>query len=170
MARYSAFARTLHWVIALLVIANLILGVGHDALPRDWAAMPLHKSIGLTVLMLTIGRIAWRLSHPAPPLPAQMSSWEKSAAHAAHLAFYAFMLLLPLTGWIMSSVADRPLNWFFLFEIPKFAVTRDNAIVALSRSGHEVLGLSWAALIILHVAAALRHQFVLRDTILLRML
>lgn len=170
MQRYSTVARTLHWTIALLVIVNLVLGFAHDALPKDWAVMPVHKSIGLTVIALTVLRIIWRVTHPAPPLPAAMPAWEKGAAHATHVAFYALMLIMPLTGWIMSSAGDRPLNWFFLFDVPKFAVTKGDAIVGLSRSGHELLGFLWAALIVLHIVAALRHHLILRDDVLRRML
>ncbi len=170
MNRYSTVARTLHWIIALLIVANLALGFAHDALPKDWAVMPVHKSIGLTVLALTLVRIGWRLTHRAPPLPAAMPGWERGAAQATHFAFYALMLLLPLSGWIMSSAGDRPLNWFFLFDVHKFAVTREDAIVGLSRAAHGPLGFVWAALILLHVAAALRHHFVLRDGVLRRML
>lgn len=170
MDRYSAFARALHWIMAGLVIANLILGFAHEALPADWKAMPVHKSIGLTVLALTLVRIAWRFTHPAPPLPATMPGWEKVAAHVTHFSFYALMLALPLTGWIMSSAGDRPLDWFFLFDVPKFAVTKTDAIVGISRGSHEPLGFIWAVLILIHIAAALRHHFVLKDGVFRRML
>ena len=170
MARYTSVARALHWIIAILILANLFFGFAHEALPKDWAVMPVHKSIGLTVLALTIVRIIWRLTHRAPPLPAAMPGWEKGAAHATHFVFYAFMLILPLSGWIMSSAGPRPLNWFFLFDVPKFAVAKGDAIVGLSRETHELLPWLWAALIILHVGAALRHHFMLKDDVLRRML
>lgn len=170
MVRYTAVARTLHWVIAVLIIANLVLGFAHDALPGDWAVMPVHKSIGLTVLALTLLRLMWRIAHRAPPLPDEMPGWEKAAAHAAHFAFYAFMILVPLSGWIMVSAGARPLNWFFLFDVPKFAVTKSDAIVGLSGAGHEIMGFAWAALVIVHIAAALRHHFVLKDNVLRRMI
>ncbi|ETI62967.1 cytochrome B561 [Sphingobium sp. C100] len=170
MARYTSVARALHWIIAILIIANLALGIGHEALPKDWAVMPVHKSIGLTVLALTLVRIGWRLTHPAPRLPAAMPSWEKGAAHATHFLFYAFMILMPLSGWIMTSAGTRPLNWFFLFDVPKFAVTKGDAIVGLSGEGHEIMGFTWAALVVVHIGAALRHHIVLKDDVLRRML
>jgi cytochrome b561 len=170
MARYTTVARALHWIIAILILGNLFFGFAHDALPKDWAVMPVHKSIGLTVLALTLVRIAWRLTHPAPPLPTAMPAWEKGAAHATHLVFYALMLILPLSGWIMSSAGTRPLNWFFLFDVPKFAVGKEDAIVGLSRGAHELLPWLWVALIILHIGAALRHHFALKDDVLRRML
>jgi cytochrome b561 len=170
MERYTAVARALHWTIAVMILINLWLGFAHDALPKDWAVMPVHKSIGLTVLALTIVRLVWRFTHCPPALPIAMPGWEKAAAHATHLVFYAFMILVPLTGWIMTSAGTRPLNWFFLFDIPKFAVTKGDMIVGLSGEGHEIMGFAWTALIIVHVGAALRHHFVLKDSVLRRML
>lgn len=170
MTRYTSVARALHWIIAVLIVANLVFGFAHDALPKDWAVMPVHKSIGLTVLALTLVRIGWRIGHPSPRLPAAMPAWEKGAAHATHALFYAFMILVPLSGWIMSSAGTRPLNWFFLFDVPKFAVTQGDAIVGLSGEGHEIMGFAWAALILVHIGAALRHHLLLKDDVLRRML
>lgn len=170
MDRYSHVARALHWIMAILILFNLFLGFAHDALPREWKVMPVHKSIGLTVLALTVARIMWRFTRSAPPLPAEMPAWEKGTAHLTHFAFYAFMLVLPLTGWVMTSAGDRPLNWFFLFDVPKFAVGKEDAIVGLSRGAHELLPWLWVALIALHIGAALRHHFMLKDDVLRRML
>lgn len=170
MVRYSAVARTLHWIMAILILFNLWLGLFHESLPKEWKVMPVHKSVGLTVLALTILRIVWRLTHKPPPLPPEMPGWEKTAANVTHGLFYAFMLLVPLTGWIMSSAGDRPLNWFFLFDVPKFAVSKGDAIVGLSHDAHGLMGYVWAVLIALHIGAALRHHFVLKDGVLRRML
>jgi cytochrome b561 len=170
MDRYSSIARALHWILAILIIFNLFLGFAHDALPREWKVMPIHKSIGLSVLALTVARILWRFTRETPPLPAAMPVWEKRAAHVTHFAFYAFMLVMPLTGWIMSSAGDQPLNWFFLFDVPKFAVSKGDAIVGISGESHEIMGFAWAVLIIVHVLAALRHHFILKDGVLRRMI
>lgn len=170
MERYSIVARTLHWIMAILILFNLWLGFAHDSLPRDWQVMPVHKSVGLTVLALTLLRLGWRLTHRPTPLPDGLPAWERTAAKLTHYSFYAFMLLMPLTGWITTSAGNRPLNWFFLFDVPKFAVTKGDPIVGLSGETHEVVGFLWAALILLHVAAALRHHFILRDNVLRRML
>lgn len=170
MDRYGNVARALHWIMAILILFNLFLGFAHDALPRDWKVMPVHKSIGLTVLALAVARILWRFTRGAPALPAGMPAWEKGAAHATHFAFYAFMLVLPLTGWIMTSAGDRPLSWFFLFDVPKFAVAKGDAIVGISGEAHEILGFAWAALLVLHGLAAMRHHFILKDGVLRRMI
>ncbi|HKY80287.1 MAG TPA: cytochrome b [Sphingobium sp.] len=170
MDRYSLVARLLHWIMAILILFNLWLGFAHDALPREWQVMPVHKSVGLTVLALAILRLGWRLTHRPTPLPRELPAWERAAAKAAHYSFYAFMLFMPLTGWIMTSAGNRPLTWFFLFDIPKFAVSKGDPVVAFSAEAHEIVGFLWAALILLHVAAALRHHFILKDGVLRRML
>lgn len=170
MARYTGIARLLHWIIALLILLNLFLGFFRGALPKDMMAMPIHKSVGLTVLALTIIRIVWRLTHRPPPLPEAMPRWERLSASAVHLAFYALMLVLPLTGWIISSASDRPLNWFFLFDVPKLGVEKGDAIYGTAHGAHELLPWLWGVLILLHVGAALRHHFVLKDNVLRRML
>src|SRR3546814_3359133 len=82
MDRYGKVARALHWIMAILILFNLFLGFAHDALPRDWKVMPVHKSIGLTVLALAVARILWRFTRRAPALPAGMPAWERGAAHA----------------------------------------------------------------------------------------
>ncbi|WP_343613730.1 cytochrome b [Novosphingobium sp.] len=166
---YNRGARLLHWAIALLIIANILIGIAHAWVNKDWPVIPLHKSIGLTVLALTVLRILWRAGHRPPPLPAQMPGWEKGAAHGLHALFYVLMLVLPLTGWVMSSAGQYPLRWFNLFAVPKFAVAKGDALVEFSRGSHGVMGLVFGALIMLHVAAALRHQFVLKDGVLERM-
>lgn len=169
MNRYTSVARMLHWTIAVLIITNLVLGFGRGMLPKGMMAMPIHKSIGITVLVLTVLRILWRLTHRPPPLPGAMPVWERASATLVHWAFYALMIVLPLSGWIISSAGDRPLNWFFLFDIPKLAVSKTDGLYGLSHEAHELLPWLWIALIALHVGAALRHHFVLKDDVLRRM-
>ncbi|TZG26341.1 cytochrome b [Sphingomonas montanisoli] len=168
--RYNGTARLLHWTIAVLIIVNLILGIGHDPLGEILPAMPIHKSIGLTVLALSLFRLVWRLTHTPPPLPVSVAGWEKGAAHAMHWLLYALMILLPLSGWIMSSAGTRPLQWFWLFDVPKFDVAKGDAIVGLSGGGHGLMGYAMIALLIGHIGAALRHHFLLKDDVLRRML
>jgi cytochrome b561 len=169
-ARYNRTARALHWIIAALVIGNIAGGLLHDALEDVVNLMPLHKAAGMTVLVLTLARIAWRLTWTAPPQPASMSGLEVLVARAAHLLFYALMLAMPVTGWIMASAGKYPLTWFGLFDLPKLPVTREDPLYALGREGHELLGWLFLALAVLHIAAALRHHFILKDNVLRRML
>jgi cytochrome b561 len=98
-----------------------------------------------------------------------MPRWEQIAAKGTHHLFYVLMLVLPLSGWIMSSAGKYPLTWFGLFDVPKFAVERGDAIVDMSRALHGPLGFIFGLLVVLHVGAALRHQFILKDNLLRRM-
>lgn len=168
--RYSGVAIALHWLIAVLVIVNLIVGIGHESIPALRAWMPGHKAIGITVLALTLVRVAWRLGHRAPPLPAGTPEWEKAAAHGVHWGLYALLLLMPLTGWMMVSGPEhrRPLSWFGAFDIPYLPVGASGSDAG--GSAHGVLGWVMLALVVLHILAALRHHLVLRNGILARML
>lgn len=168
--RYSRGAIAFHWAIAALVLFNLIVGLFHDAMPRSWGMMPIHKSVGMAVLLLTLGRIGWRLAHKPPQLPDAMPGWEKTAAHAVHFLLYALLLILPLTGWLLSSNPEkpRPIDWFGLFKIPVLPATPD--IAHSAHEAHELLGYLMAALVVIHIAAALRHHFLLRDGVVARML
>jgi cytochrome b561 len=168
--RYSKGAIWFHWVIAALVLANLTIGLLHESLLDFDGVIPLHKSIGITVLVLTLGRIAWRLAHRPPAPPATIARWERLAAGAAHMTLYALLLILPLTGWLMVSGATkrRPFGWFGLFDIPLFPVSTTVGDVA--HGTHEVLGYLTTLLVAIHIAAALRHHFLLRDSVLARMI
>ncbi|WP_231738591.1 MULTISPECIES: cytochrome b [Sphingomonas] len=169
-ATYSRVAIAFHWAIAVLVIGNLIVGIGHESIPALRAWMPAHKAIGVTILLLTAARVAWRLAHRPPPLPAATPAWERAAAHATHWALYLLMIAVPLTGWMMVSGPEgrRALTWFGLFDLPYLPVSGGAA--ALGGEGHEVLGWMMAVLVAAHIAAALRHAVLLRDGVMTRML
>lgn len=166
--RYSRVARWLHWGMGLLIIGNLAGGLLHDIDPK--LIMPLHKATGILILSLAVIRILWRVTHKAPPYPASMSSGARFLSTAAHHSLYLLMLVIPLSGWIMSSASDRPISFFGLFDVPKFAVVKDSLMAEISHEGHEILGFVMIALLVVHIAAALRHQFVLKDGIMARML
>jgi len=188
--RYTAVAIVLHWAIAAVILSNLFIGwwmksaIGEPAAQaRAIAAFQLHKSIGLTVLLLTALRLLWRFTHKPPPLPAGMARWERVAAKATHWAFYILMVLVPLSGWtyVSSQWADgKPLNvptlWFGLFQMPHLfdahAMT-DAARAAASQrnaAAHYYLAWSMAGLFVLHAAAALKHHLLNRDRVLTQML
>lgn len=169
LQRYNRGARALHWIIAVLVIANILSGLFHEPLENIVRLVPLHKATGMTILALTIVRIGWRLTWKHPPYPPSVSHAEALTARTVQAIFYTLMLTMPLTGWIMASAGKYPLSWFGLFDLPKLAVARDGMIYAIGRPMHEVLGYLFAALVVLHVAAALRHHFILRDDVLKRM-
>lgn len=168
--RYSRVAIAFHWAIAAFALFNLFVGLIHDYVPRSWGLIPIHKSVGVTILVLTLGRLGWRLLHRPPALPAALPGWEKAFAHTVHWAFYVLLIALPLSGWAFLSnpARPRPVSWFGLFDLPLLPV--DSGIAHLAREAHEWLGWVMLALVVIHIAAALRHQFVLRDTVLARML
>jgi len=167
--RYNRGARALHWAIAVLVIANLFSGLLNDALEDTIRLIPTHKAIGMTILALTLVRIAWRFTWRHPPFPATVQPWEALAARGVQGVFYALMLAMPLSGWIMASAGKYPLSWFGLVDLPKLAVTREDMAYLVGREAHGILGWLMLALVALHVGAALRHHFILNDQVLRRM-
>lgn len=169
---FGRISRWLHWVTAALVLVLFGLGWYMEDLaptPRTFEIYALHKSIGLTVLAVALVRIVWRLSNPRPRHLGGDSRAERVAAHAAHVALYALLIAVPLAGWIMSSAADIPITWFSLFQVP-YLTGPSEAMLDLWRTVHWALGLALAVLVILHVAAALRHHLVLGNDTLRRML
>ena len=180
-ARYGIVAMALHWVIALLLIGNLALGLYFTGMLENDSSRPvfsnLHKSIGLTVLMLSLARLVWRLMHRPPP-PAQGPAWSLLLARLVHWAFYGLLIALPLAGWALVSVS--PLNlqthYFWLFNWPAIGPLHDLPMATrridtkLFVFWHGALALVTALLAGLHIAAALWHRFVVRDDVLKRML
>ena len=180
--RYGAVAMTLHWLLAALIVFMLGLGLFMTSLeetdPRTFPLFQLHKSIGLTILMLSLVRLGWRLANPVPPLPSGMSAWERFAARGVHVLFYILMIAIPVMGWATVSSAPLavPTMWFGLFEWPHIPFLADlpraekRVIEGPLAATHAVLALSMLALVVLHVGAALKHQFRDRDDVLKRML
>lgn len=168
--RYSIVSIWFHWIIAALVLFNIIVGIFHDSVPALRKLMGAHMAIGMLVLVLTLARIAWRLGHPAPPFTEAVTGWERTTAKTVRFIFYALLLIMPLTGWIMVSNGrhPHPVNWFGLFNIPEFSLSP--AAGGSAHSIHVVLGFAFAALVVLHVAGALRHHLLLRDSVLGRMI
>jgi len=171
---YSRVSIWLHWTIGLAIIANIVLVLAHESVTATLGGtmMGWHKALGITVLALSLFRWAWRLGHRPPPLPTTVKRWEKGLAHALHWTFYLLIVLMPLTGWAMSSGATqrRPLTWFGLFDIPYLPVARGGSLAGVSHEFHEIAGYAMIALIVLHIAAAIKHQLVDRDNVVHRML
>lgn len=179
---YTRVAVVLHWLIAVMIVTNVVLAWTWGHLP-DAAVRPtidIHKSIGVTVLGLATLRVLWRLTHPAPPMPKTYRKWEATASHLAHGLLYVVMLGLPLSGWIMDSAWDQaathPLHWFGLFEFPRIApitaldpATRKQ-LHSLFGTGHTLSAYALYALLSLHIAGALKHQFIDRERELQRMM
>jgi cytochrome b561 len=180
--RYNVVAVIIHWVTALTVIGLLVVGNIMADLPNTdpnkLQLFNLHKSFGITILLLTLVRLAWRLTHKPPALDDHMPAWEKRAAHAAHCLFYLLLLGVPLLGWAMVSSSPRniPTVLFNTVDWPHMPglvdMDRDHKKVMreLFENLHATAAYTMAALIVLHIGAALRHQFVLKDKTLQRML
>ena len=170
--RYGGVAIAFHWTIALLVLVNWPLGYFGEEIERllGQSQVALHKSIGLTVLGLSVLRLLWRLAHPMPPLPEAIAPWRAAAARLTHVAFYVLIIALPLTGWLRTSSGKYPLTWFGFVELPKFRIVADSAQARVAAQSHEILGWLMILLVAVHVSAALHHHFRLRDAVLLRML
>jgi len=169
IVRYNLVARVLHWLIALFLIANIVIGLVHDDVPKDWNVMTLHKSLGLSVLVLTVIRIGWRFTYKMPPWPATMPQMQVIIAKLTHLGLYVLMLGLPITGWVFSSAGKYPIALWGI-PWPKLPVTKDMPIAGITHEGHEVLAWVAIALIVLHIAAAIYHHHVVKDDILKRMM
>lgn len=168
--KYDAVARILHWVIGLAIIAALVLGLCHDEWKTSQWMPGVHKSLGITILALSFLRLGWRLTHTPPALPSTMAAWQVSLAKATHWLFYIMMIGVPLSGWIFSSSGPYPLNWFGLFDIPKFAVEKGSPLAEAAHEGHEIMGTLLIPLLALHILAALYHHRWLKDDVLRRML
>ena len=176
---YSAPAIVLHWAIAALILTNLYLGLrmaGSSGLVK-FQIFQLHKSVGFTILFLSVLRLAWRLIHRAPSYPETMKSWEKRAASAVHWAFYGVMIGLPLTGWIVVSASPTNIPTLLFKKIPfphlgfihSLPMATRRALEDSVGEVHEALAFITIALVILHVGAALKHQFWNKDGVLYRM-
>lgn len=169
--RYGFVAQGLHWVIVGLLILQVTLGKIADDLPlglERLIMMARHKSVGVTILVLAAIRLAWRLFDPPPP-PPPMPAWQRVAARLSHGAFYVLLFALPLTGWLMSSASNYPVSWFGLVQLPDL-VAPDEGLEHLLEDVHETLVKVLVVLAIVHVLAALKHQFIDRDGLLWRML
>ena len=165
--RYNLVARAFHAVIAVLVIGNLAGGLLNDELPKAWNVITLHKSIGLSILLLSIGRLLWRFTWKTPPYHPPLTRYDRLLARPVHVIFYALILIMPLTGWIFSSASKYGAAFF---GIPvSLPITKANPIAGIAAEAHEILGYTFAALVVLHVAAALRHHFLLKNGVLRRM-
>lgn len=180
-ARYTRLAMVFHWVIAVLITINVALVLTVDALPDTFErpVINLHKSIGLTVLGLAIMRLLWRLTHPAPAFPPGYALWERKSAHAAHIVLYVLIFLMPITGWIHDSAwkgaPTHPLNlfgvipWFRIGIIAHQDPATKEQIHSLFSAIHSSLAYVLYAMVAVHVAGALKHQFLDRQPELQRM-
>jgi len=161
---FSAAARLLHWLMAVLIVTMLFVGVGmvstvsrlHDTL------LALHRPLGVALLVLVVIRLAVRLTRGTPPLPDDMPRWQHAAAKASHYVLYAMMFAMPLIGWSMLSAGGYPVVLAPGVQLPPIA-PHDVALYAWLRAAHTWVGLALYATILLHLSAALFHALIRRD-------
>ena len=172
--RYSGFTLTIHWLTVALVLTQLLLLWLAGEADRDMRGywMNFHKSVGLTILMITLARLASRLSgHKAIPLPDRTPGWQKLAARTTHVLFYVFLIVMPLAGWLSSTAAGRPIMFFNLFQWPDMPlVPLDRGLARSVIDVHELAGKILIGLVILHVLGGLKHFLIDKDNVLQRML
>lgn len=172
LARYTRTAQALHWLVALLIFGLFPLGLYMHGLPLSVEKIELyswHKWFGISVLLLVLLRIGWRLTHRPPPLPPSIPRWQQAAAEWMHEVLYLLMLFIPLSGWALSSAAGVPVVWWGVLPLPNLMPASQPAEHLLVLV-HATLNYTLAALVALHVAAAIKHQFIDHDGVLQRML
>jgi cytochrome b561 len=170
--RWGGVSITLHWLTALMILGLVVVGFLMQELansPTKIQVYGLHKSIGLTVLALTVLRLLWRLFAGVPaPVPG-MPRWQVWASNVSHGALYLILLAMPLSGWLYNSASGFPLKWFGLFALPKLS-GYDAEVKAFALAAHETLFLALAAIVTVHALAAFKHHHFDRDRTLVRML
>ena len=170
--RYTRTAIALHWLMALLIIATFPLGLYMSDLALSPIKLKLysyHKWIGIVILILLLARVLWRLTHRPPLFEVAMPRWQVFSAHAVHLMLYILLLVVPLSGWLMSSALGFQTVLFGVLPLPDL-IGPDKALGAVLKSVHEILNYSLLGVVIVHVAAALQHHFIHRNGTLRRML
>mgnify|MGYP001548210161 CR=1 FL=1 len=175
-AQYTRVAIALHWIIAVLMIAQLIGGeiMGQlQPITFRFEVYQLHKSFGIIVLLLSFARLGWRLRHTPPPLPANMEPWERHVAKLTHILFYVLIIGIPMAGWLMVSASPRNIDTMIFKIIPwphVPGIPQSETLESLFKDIHDYMAIAAVILIVLHVGAALKHHFVKKDDVLTRML
>lgn len=160
--RYDRTARVLHWLVALLLLGQLIFGWWMGEVPRNTPlrgyVVNLHKSMGLVIGLLVVLRVVWRLRHPAPPWPgtSTMPAWQRRLAGITHVLLYVVMLLVPLAGYVASNFSKFGVKFFNLVLLPPWG-SDDKQIYTLFNQTHKVAVVLLVALLAAHVGAALMH-------------
>ncbi len=181
MKRYSTVAIMLHWAIAIAIIGQIALGLymtrlGDSQIERKFWLFQFHKSVGITVLFLSLARLVWRLLHRPPPPPAGQPRWERLAARLSHLAFYGFIIGMPLTGWVIVSTSpyDIPTYLYGVLhwpDLPMLGGLPNKAAISNEFSEiHDIAAYVLIGTVVLHVAAALKHHVWNGDEVLWRMI
>lgn len=170
--RWGHIAQFLHWLIVILIIVQVVLASYAEDLalgPKKIEVYAWHKSVGITVLGLAILRLLWRWANPTPELPGTLKPYERGLARITHVGLYLLLFAQPLTGWMMTSARGFPVSWFGFWQLPDF-VAKNHDLYETMKETHDTLALALYVIVFLHVAAALKHHFFMKDTVLRRML
>lgn len=175
VSRYHPVAVALHWLLGVALTAIFSLGLYMSDLPFSPQRLQFyswHKWAGVTVLTLSFVRLLWRLTHRPPALPVAiemaMPAWQRMAHHATHFGLYVLFFAVPLFGWAYSSAEGFPIVWLGLVQLPDF-VPVSESLADVLKPLHKFSAYAMAALVLLHVAGALKHHFVDRDGLIRRM-
>ena len=168
---WGSLSKAFHWLIVLLIINQWWIADRAEELKglAKLEALAWHKSFGMTILMLAVLRLIWRLANPTPDLTTETKPWERVLAKISHLLLYALIFAMPLTGWMMSSAKNYPVSWFKLFQFPDLVAPAEQTF----RQMHDLHHLLFSVLVcvaLLHIAGALKHHFIDKNDVLKRML
>ena len=171
--RYDGVAISFHWAIALLIVANVALAWSLDAFERDSPIqkqfLTIHKSIGVTILILAVLRLAWRSIHRPPPLPESLPPWQRRVADLSHWLLYVVLIVMPISGLIDAGAFSQPVHYFFLFTLPAF-IAHNEPLGHAAFAVHKATAVLLYILLAAHAGAALHHHFVRKDDVLRRIL
>lgn len=164
---FRPFARLLHWLMSIMVLSMLFIGAGmvSTVAEKHASLVAIHRPLGITIFVLALIRLVYRLRHPAPPLPVDLPLWQKLAAHGSHVLLYALMIGMPLIGWGMLSAGNYPVTMFAGIDLPKI-LPSDPALFAWLREGHRYLAWLFFLTFLAHMGAALMHGLIRRDGVL----
>lgn len=172
--QYGSMAKTLHWLIFFLVIgllcAGFIMQTLQDKTVLKNTVYMIHKSFGLTVLILMVIRIFWAFTNSKPALSPRVPAWQKFAARSLHQVFYIVLIIMPLSGWLMSTAAGHPPSFFTLIKLPMPGVIESKPLAHFAHDIHTLLAWSIIVFVSLHILAALKHHFINKDNTLRSML
>ena len=168
---WGSLSKAFHWLIVLLIINQWWIASRADELKglAKLEALAWHKSFGMTILILAVLRLLWRLVNPTPDLTVETRRWERVLARISHVLLYALIFAMPLTGWMMSSAKNYPVSWFKLFQFPDLVAPAEQTFHQMHDLHHLLFGVL-VGVALLHVAGALKHHFIDKNDVLRRML
>ncbi len=169
---YGSVAKFFHWTSSVLIMLMLLVGATFDYFhkPLRITLIQAHKSLGLTILLLIIARFIWRLMNRQPVLPNTIPNWQKRLAYSIFHAWYLVLFLMLLSGWGMSTASNHIPQFWWLFPLPMPFVPLNKSLASLFSFAHYYLAWTIVIMLTVHIAIALKHHFVDKDNILMRML